>query len=323
MEETAGTAGVEPPEGVAFTHLDEALFDGAGATKGNLVEYLDAVHDEMLAGLTGRALSVVRVHRGDDAFMQKNLPRYAPDWIERVEIWAETSKREVAYALCNDRRTVLWFANQRAVEYHPALTLAASPEQATHLVVDLDPPGEGAFGLAVRVAQLVRRVLGEAGLDGAVKTSGAKGLHIVVPVEHATSVGDAAAATRAIAERAAVLEPDLATTEFVKAGRHGRVFVDSTRAGSATVVAAFSPRVRPGVPVSFPLRWDELHEAAPGDFTLHSAPERLQRNGNPWADELPAPQRLPAELVAEGHAIPVGRVQAMHEGLRRARARRV
>jgi DNA primase len=99
------------------------------------------------------------------------------------------------------------------------------------------------------------------------------------------------------------------------------VFVDSTRAGGATVVAAYSPRARSGVPVSFPVGWEELDHIVPADFTILTAAERLG-DRDPWADALPAPQRLPADLVAEGHEIPVARVAAMHEGKRRARARR-
>jgi DNA primase len=106
------------PSEVSFTHLDEQLFDGADATKRDLVEYLDAVHARMLPCLTDRPLSVIRIRPGQPAFMQKNLPKYTPDWVPRVPIWAEASRREVSYALCNDRRTLLWFANQRALEYH-------------------------------------------------------------------------------------------------------------------------------------------------------------------------------------------------------------
>ncbi|MCA1707283.1 MAG: ATP-dependent DNA ligase, partial [Actinobacteria bacterium] len=96
-----------PPE-VTFTNLDEPLFDGAGATKRDLVEYLDGVRDRILAALEDRPLSVVRVHRGQEAFMQKNVPKYTPSWVPTVRWWAETSKREVSYALCSDRRTLLW-----------------------------------------------------------------------------------------------------------------------------------------------------------------------------------------------------------------------
>jgi DNA ligase D-like protein (predicted polymerase) len=307
---------------VTFTHLDEPLFDGAGANKRELVDYLDAISDDIIPGLEGRPLSVIRVHRGQESFMQKNVPKYTPSWVPTVQFWAEASKREVSYALCNDRRTLLWFANQRAVEYHPTLVRAERPDRVTHLVLDLDPPDAGAFHLAVGVARLVRQVLADAGLTGGVKTSGAKGLHIFVPVDDRPPLADSAAATRAIAARAAALDPEIATTAFMKEDRGGKVFVDATRVGGGnTVVAAYSPRVRPGVPVSFPVTWDVLDDISPADFTIHTALDHLD-GGNPWAAQLPGPQALPADLVAEGHAIAPGRVDAMHEGKRRARARR-
>jgi DNA ligase D len=310
----------EERDGVALTNLDQPLFDGAGATKRDLVDYVDAVRHRLLPELEGRPLSVIRVHRGQDAFMQKNLPKYAPEWIRRVEWWAESSRRKVAYALCDDRRTLLWFANQRAVEYHPTLVRAEQPSSMTHLVVDLDPPAGEGFGAAAQVALLVREVLAGVGLAGLVKTSGAKGVHVVVPLASGQGMEDAAAATRAIAERTAAADPALATTAFVKEDREGKVFVDPTRVGGATVVSAYSPRVRPGVPVSFPVHWDDLADVSPADFTVHSVPDRLA-DPDPWEDR-PEPQTLPQELVEQGRTIPVARVQAMHEGRRRARAAR-
>ncbi|AQZ67100.1 ATP-dependent DNA ligase [[Actinomadura] parvosata subsp. kistnae] len=309
----------ETRDGVDLTNLDQPLFDGAGATKRDLVDYLDAVRDRILPVLRERPLSVVRVRPGQEPFMQKNLPKYAPAWVRSVSVWAEASRRQVTYALCDDRKTLLWFANQRAVEFHPALYAGGHP---THLVLDLDPPEhDDSFALAVRGALLVRQALADMGLAGAVKTSGAKGVHVFVPVAEGTAMDDLAAATRALAARAERLDPALATTAFIREDREGKVFLDSTRAGGATVVAAYSPRIRPGVPVSFPLAWADLERVAPGDFTLRTAPGLL-KGGDPWAEHMPAPQRLPADLVEEGHTIPVARVQAMHEGKRRARARR-
>jgi bifunctional non-homologous end joining protein LigD len=304
-----------------FTNLDEPLFDGAQATKRNLVAYLDAVSERIIPVLENRPLSVIRVHRGHEAFMQKNLPSYTPTWVRRVEWWSQSSKRDVAYALCDDRRTLLWFANQRAVEYHPTLVRAAHPDRPTHLVLDLDPPDADAFAMAVRAARAVRQALSDAGLSGAIKTSGAKGLHVFVLVHARTTFEDAAAATRAIAARAERIDPEVATTAFVKADRGGKVFVDSTRVRGATVVAAYSPRVRPGVPVSFPVAWDDLDSITPADFTIHTALPLLG-DRDPWREQMPKPQQLPANLVEEGRTIPVARVQAMHEGKRRARAAR-
>jgi bifunctional non-homologous end joining protein LigD len=316
----SGNSGKEERAGVPLTNLDQPLFDGAEVTKRDLVDYLDGVRERILPQLEGRPLSVIRVHRGQEAFMQKNVPKYTPDWVPTVELWAETSKRDVRYALCEDRRTLLWFANQRAVEYHPTLVRADRLDRITHLVLDLDPPEGEAFPAVVRVAHLVREALEAAGLAGAVKTSGAKGIHVFVPLDDQAPLDDSAAAARALAGRVAALDPDIATTAFVKEDREGKVFVDSTRVGGATVVAAYSPRVRPGTPVSFPLSWDELDDISPRDFTVRTALDRLG-DGDPWQEAMPAPQRLADDLVAEGHALPVARVQAMHEGKRRARAR--
>jgi DNA ligase D-like protein (predicted polymerase) len=305
-------------ERVSLTHLDEPLFDGAGATKRDLVDYLDAVSGLILPELRGRPLSVIRVRAGQQPFMQKNLPDYAPGWIRSVTWWAESSRREVRYALCDDWRTLLWLANQRAVEYHPTLVLADRPGRPTFLILDIDPPPGGPFGQAVAAAHLIREALTGVGLAGAVKTSGSKGLHVYVPVDAGGE--EAAAATRAIAARASRLDPALTTTAFIKEDREGKVFLDSTRAFGATVAAAYSPRVRPGVPVSFPVPWGDLDAVTPGDFTVHSVPGLLAGHVA-WAGELPAPQPLSAALVEEGRAIPVARVQAMHEGKRRKRAR--
>jgi DNA ligase D len=309
----------EERDGVPLTNLDQEVFPGAGATKRDLIDYLDAVRDRILPVLRDRPLSVVRVLRGQDKFMQKNLPKYTPEWVNRTAVWAEASHREVIYALCNDRRTLLWFGNQRAVEYHPTLMLAGE-HRPTHLIMDLDPPEGGAFALAVGAARLVRQALADAGMTGAVKTSGSKGVHVFVPLQNAKPE-DVAAATRAVAARAERLDPELATTAFIREDRHGKVFLDSTRAGGATVVAAYSPRVRPGATVSFPVAWDDLDDVTPADFTVRTAPGLLG-DRDPWAEAMPAPQTLDPGLVEEGHTIPVARVQAMHEGKRRARAAR-
>jgi DNA ligase D len=311
----------EVRDGVELTNLDQPMFEGAGVTKRQLVDYLEAIASRILPELRDRPLSVIRVTRGQAPFMQKNLPKSTPEWVARVPLWAEASQRTVEYALCNDRRTLLWFANQRAVEYHPTLGRADRLDRATHLVLDLDPPDADDFAAGVRAARLVGQVLSDVGLAGAVKTSGAKGLHVFVPITTDVTMDDAAAATRAIARRAEILDPTTATTAFLKADREGKVFVDATRAGGATVVAAYSPRARPGVPVSFPVGWDDLDEVAPSDFTILTAVELLGAR-DPWAEALPAPQELPADLVGEGHEIPIARVAAMHEGKRRARARR-
>jgi DNA ligase D-like protein (predicted polymerase) len=276
--------------------------------------------DRIVPALRDRPLSVIRVRPGQPPFMQKNVPKYTPDYVSTVTMWAESSHRDVSYALCNDRRTLLWFANQRAVEFHPALVRAPDWQHPSHMVLDLDPPDGESFGLAVAAARLIREVLTEVGLAGAVKTSGAKGVHVFVPLDGAEHE-EVAAATRAVAARAERLDPKLATTAFIREDREGKVFLDSTRAGGATVVAVYSPRVRPGAPVSFPLDWDDLDSVSPRDFTVRTAVDALGSR-DPWVEAMPAPQALDAGLVEEGRTIPIARVQAMHEGKRRARARR-
>jgi DNA ligase D len=312
----------EERTGVRLTNLDQPLFADAGATKRHLVDYLDAIADRFVPVLTGRALSVIRVLRGQAPFMQKNLPAYAPASIATLDVATQDGKRVVRYPVCDDRDTLLWFANQRAVEYHPTLFQGLAFDAPTHLVVDLDPPeGSAAFARAVEAALLVRQALSDVGMAAMAKTSGAKGVHVVVPLAPGQAAADVAAATRAVAARAERLDPQLTTTAFVVEERGGKVFLDATRAGGATVVAAYSPRARAGVPVSLPVAWDDLAGVSPADFTIATVP-RLLGDSDPWTALMPPPQVLDHGLVEEGHTIPVARVAAMHAGKRRAQARR-
>ncbi|MDP9390257.1 MAG: ATP-dependent DNA ligase [Actinomycetota bacterium] len=306
-------------DGVRLTSLDSPLGDGLDATKGDLVNYLDGFADRLVPQLAGRPLTIKRVRPGAAPFMQKNVMKGAPEWVRTVTVWSEGAHREVRQVLCDDRRTLLWLANQRAVEFHVPFTRVGEHEP-TGLVLDLDPPEGADFAAVVAVAHVVRRALVDAGLAGAVKTSGSKGLHVVVPLAGA-GPEDTAAANRALAARVERLDPDLATTAYLKEERGGKVFVDSTRSGQGTVVAAYSPRIRPGLPVSAPVAWEALDDVRPGDVTVTTAAERLG-DADGWAAALPGPQELPADLIAEGHHIPVARVVAMHEGRRRKKAER-
>ena len=311
----------EERDGVRLTNLDQPLTSDGSETKRDLVDYLDQMADRLVPVLAGRALSVIRVRPGQPAFMQKNLPAYAPESVRTLDVPTQDGRKVVHYPVCDDRETLLWFGNQRAVEYHPTLFRGTEVDCPTHLVVDLDPPaGSAAFGQAVAAARLVREVLTEAGMAAVVKTSGAKGVHVVVPLPPGAGAADVAAATRAIAARAERLDPQLTTTAFVVEERGGKVFLDSTRSGGATVVAAWSPRARPGGTVSFPVAWDDLDDVTPADFTITSVPP-LVGDTDPWSDLMPEPQVLDAGLVEEGHTVPVARVAAMHEGKRRKRVK--
>jgi DNA ligase D-like protein (predicted polymerase) len=310
----------EERDGVRLTSLDSPLGDGLEVTKGDLVDHLDAFAFRLVPLLAGRPLSMKRVRPGSAPFMQRDVPKGAPEWVRTVPVWSFGAHREVHQILCDDRRTLLWLANQRVVEFHVPFFLAGRENEPTGLVIDIDPPEGADFGVVVTAAGLVRRALDDSGLAGAVKTSGSKGVHVVVPVR-GSGPEDVAAATRALAARAAAYDVDLATTAYIKQDRRGRVFLDSTRSGSSTIVAAYSPRIRAGLPVSAPVRWDELASVRPAEFTVRTARSRFG-DDDPWTALLPEPQPLPADLVAEGHTIPVARVAAMHEGKRRKRAAR-
>ena len=210
---------------------------------------------------------------------------------QTVTIWAERSKRDVAYALCNDRRTLLWFANQRAIEYHPTLARADSHGFVqTHLVLDLDPPAESGFGAVARVAELVRRALADAGLTGAVKTSGAKGLHVFVPVAQPASGEEIAAATgrwpRARAHRPAAGDDRLRRRG---AGRQGVHRCDTCRRRDRN--RRLQPARSADTPVSFPVSWDEVDRVTPRDFNDPQVPAYSAATRGPSA--LPSPSRCP------------------------------
>ncbi len=305
----------EERHGVSFSSLDTELAAGTGVSKRALVDYLDGIADRIIPALLDRPLSVIRATRAPKPFMQKNLPDHAPEWIERTPLWAEASQRTVSYALCNDVRTLMWFANQRAVEYHVTLSCVDDLHAPTHLVIDLDPPEGAAFEVVAAAAHRVHEVLDEVGLGAAVKSSGAKGVHVVVPITGASSE-EATFATRAIAARTERLDPDALTTAFLKDDRGGRLFLDATRGGLSTVVSVYSPRLRPGAPVSWPLAWGELDGFEPGDVTIENALGLLDGR-EPWSALLPSPQVVPTVLVEEGRTIPTPRVAAMHEGKRR------
>ena len=276
----------------------------------------------MLPELRDRALSVVRARLGQQPFMQKNLPKYAPDWIRTTTVWANASKREVHYPVCDDRRTLVWLANQRAVEYHPALMRVDSDRQ-THLILDLDPPDDveplDGFRMAVAAALLVRQALEDAGLSGGVKTSGAKGVHVFVPLREDAEIPDVAAATRAAggARRAAGpgggdhgVRPRGARRQGVR-----RLHEGGWRDRGGGVQPAGAARRTGVVP-------GHLGRARAGAARRLHGPDRgraASSEADPWAAATSSPQALPADLVAEGHEIPIARVVAMHEGKRRKR----
>jgi bifunctional non-homologous end joining protein LigD len=288
------------PGGAELSNLDKPYWPDEGLTKGDFIAYIDAVTPHLLQNLKARPLTVIRYPDGigGPSFYQKDTPKYAPEWVDTITLPAYNAKKDVRYTVCNSARTLRWLANQAAIELHPWLSRTDRLDRPTHLVLDIDPP-DGQFSRAVEVALLAREALGEFGLDGAVKTSGSKGVHVYVPLARRHTFEDVRLAATRVGQRVVASAPDLITMEFRKAGREGRVFLDTTRNGpGAHIVAAYSPRARPGAPVSFPVRWESLQQVKPGDFTIRNAPMLVGEHGDLWSDLMPKPQSLPGSLVA-------------------------
>ncbi len=289
------------PERVEVTRPDKLLWPALGITKRAYVDYLATVADRMLPWLRDRPLTVIRAPDGVDGqrYFQKNTPGYAPSWIRTVAIPAPSANRDVAYTVCNDAATLAWLGNQAALEFHPAPVRRDRLERPDLLVVDIDPPDD-AFEAAVDVAFLVLEVLDDLGLITLVKTTGGKGLHLVVPIVRHVSPEDLRRAAARLTAIVADRRPDLVTAEFRKADRKGRVMLDPSRNGTgATIVAPYSPRARGEATVSFPVVPDELRSIAPTEFTVVTVPRLLDGPGPLHWAEAGRPQRLPASLLRD------------------------
>ena len=288
------------PADVEVSRPDKVLWPDLGISKLDYRRYLDAVAEHMLPWLRERPLTIIRAPDGveGERYFQKAISSYAPDWIRRVEIPAPSAKRDVRYVVCDDVQTLRWLGNQAAVEYHPAPVRVDRLERPDWLVFDVDPPDDR-FDAAIEVARLVLAELDAAGLEAGVKTTGGKGLHVLVPLERRYGARELRAAAAAITARVAEHEPDLVTDEFRKADRGGRVMLDPSRnAPGATVVAPYSPRGHPEGRVSFPVVPEELASVGPGDFTLVTVPSMLDRPGpRAWFDLAGRRFRLPKDLV--------------------------
>jgi bifunctional non-homologous end joining protein LigD len=272
-----------------LSHPDKVLWPEPGLTKADLARYFEAVADRMLPHVAGRPLTLVRYNRGvaGDGFVQKNLPAGAPDWLPRHTEWSPSSNREVSYALAEKVDDLRWMANQNALELHEQLVRKDRDDRPDLMVFDLDP-GEASIGVTV-AAHWLREVLDELELATAVKTSGKRGLHMVVPIERRYEFAHVRALGLAVARMCADRHPDDLTVAMRKAERGDRLLLDWSRNGPAqTMVAPWSPRATPQATVSMPLTWDDVRaDLDPSAFTLLTGPERPDA----WA-QMPAPQRL-------------------------------
>jgi bifunctional non-homologous end joining protein LigD len=284
-----------------ITHPDKVLFPDDGITKGELAEYYASVASAMLPHLRKRPVTMERFPNGIGAggFLQKNLAKGFPEWLERAE--APKKGGVVHYPLINDARSLEWMANQNCVTPHVWGSRVPKLFEPDVCVFDLDPSAEDEPE-ALRAATLaVRDVLAELDLPSWVKTSGSKGFHIVVPLDATLGFDEVAGFTAAVGRVLVERDPERLTLEFSKADRGGRIYVDTGRNGySATFAAAYAVRSKPGAPVSAPCTWDEVAsgKVGPRTFTLRTMASRLEDVGDLWGEMLAQPRSLKRAIAA-------------------------
>jgi bifunctional non-homologous end joining protein LigD len=281
---------------VRLTHPDRLLWPGAGLTKRDLYDYFGAVAETMLPHVRDRPVSLQRFRGAveDGGFFQKEIPKGAPDWIARVSVPKHGGS--VCHLLANDRETLQWLAQQGCVTPHVFTSRADRLDRPDRLVIDLDPSQDD-FAAVRRAAQSCGAALRARGLEPFAMVTGSRGIHVVVPIKRTRAVQDVLAWAHRFAAELAAEHPDTLTTEFRKAKRDDRLYLDVARNGPAqTVVPPYAPRPRPGAPVATPLRWEELDDDAlrPDGWTLRTVLQRLEElGGDPWSGIAKAARALP------------------------------
>jgi bifunctional non-homologous end joining protein LigD len=285
---------------VPVTNLDKVFWPDDGITKGDLLTYYFNVAETILPYLHDRPLTLKRFPNGVNAryFFQKDAPDYTPDWVELCAIEPEDTKIDET-VMVNKLADLLFVANLGCIEMHPLHSRCERYDLPDYLVVDLDPMEPATFKDAVAVAHHVRTVLDVLELEGYVKTSGATGLQIYVPVKEKHSYEE----TRAVAEKIGMAivkaDPDRATMEWDIARRSGKVFIDhKMNRRAASLSSAYSVRPQSGATVSTPLEWDELFDVTPRDFTIETIFDRLP--DDPFAPVLSNRQSLDGAIEKLG-----------------------
>jgi bifunctional non-homologous end joining protein LigD len=275
---------------VLVTHPGKLLIASAKVSKMDLVNYYLAVAEGALRGAGGRPCVLVRYPNGieDEFFFQKRAPAKRPDWLEVAEI-RFPSGRSAEEVVPRHPADLAWMANLACLELHPHPVRARDLDHPDELRVDLDPVPGIAWPQIVQVAGVVHEVLSELGLKGWPKTSGSRGIHVLVRIRPEWTFDEVRRAALALAREVERRAPGLATSRWWKEERQG-VFVDyNQNAKDRTVTSAYSVRPKPDARVSAPLGWQELALCDPGDFTLHTMPGRFRDIGDPHAaiDEHP------------------------------------
>jgi bifunctional non-homologous end joining protein LigD len=274
---------------VDLSNSGKLLFPDDQVTKGDLVGYYRDIAARMLPYLRDRPLSMERYPDGitGERIVQKNVPRYFPDWISRTRVKKQGGT--LVQVICDKPATLVYLANQACIEMHAFLSRTSALDRADQLIFDLDPPDDHQFDLVKHLALRLRELLeDELGLTAFVKTTGGKGLHVHVPLNATDDFDTVRQFARQASGVLAAREPDSLTIEQRKESRGDRIYSDVMRnAYAQTAVAPYSVRARPGAPVATPLDWAELEDPGltPHQFTLRTVGGRLDRLGgsDPWA----------------------------------------
>lgn len=283
---------------VEISSPDRIMFPERGLTKADLVGYYQRVAGAMLPMMEGRPLTLHRFPRGVGApgFMQKNVAKHFPDSIRRYEVPKQEGGTTV-YPIVTEPDDIPWLANQGTVTFHIWNSRLPDIGRPDWLILDLDPPDDdgGAVAMVRQVAKGAGRVLDRFDLASMPVATGSKGFHLWVALDRADSHDRVALANRALAGLVVTAEPELATTEFLKKDRKGRVFVDWLRVQrGATVVVPLSVRARPTAPVAAPVTWSEVEDIRPDQWTISDVNEVIN---HPMPAAVLTPQALPVDDI--------------------------
>jgi bifunctional non-homologous end joining protein LigD len=275
------------PLGFKLTNLDKILYKDQGLTKGELIAYLAVVAEFLLPHVAKRPLTLVRCPdgQGKQCFFQKKLLPGSPKSIHTFDLEEADGSIE-KYMYVDDMPGLVGLAQLGTLELHTWGSTIDKVEKPDLAVFDLDPDVGLPWERVALAAFALRRRLDELGLKSFLKTTGGKGLHVVVPVERRLAWDDFKHATKLVAERMVADDPSAYTTNLTKAARKGKIFIDFLRNGrNATFIAPYSPRARVGAPVAVPISWEELAGGIdPAKLTIRTVPPRLAKVRDPWRD---------------------------------------
>ena len=284
--------------GVRISHPDRLIYPELGISKMQLARYFEAIADWIVPHVAGRPLTLVHCPAGLAAPCNylKHAKQWGPNALRRVQIQEKTKVGE--YLVADTLAAVVSLAQMGIVEIHTWNTTTDNLERPDRIVWDLDPGPDVGWTPVATAARLVRDVLKKLGLASWVKTTGGRGLHVVVPITPSRDWSECLAFSKAVSETIERADSRMYTTAFAKAGRERKILIDYLRNNRTnTSVCAFSPRARPGAVVSMPLAWKELN-AGPDGWTLPTVPQRLKRRSDPWADYWTSTQTVTNTAIA-------------------------